>query len=380
MVAALAGCYSPHTYGHCEINCDFANSGVCPGDLQCGENNRCFDPGIGKCDNANADATPSQNCYGVDDPPFARVCVDNPPDTYLFSLSIDTTLGSSDCMNPTGVDDAYCLIYARTLVVEDLKVRGKRPLVLIGTTSLTVKDGKTIGAAGVTGDTTTPPAANGCIGASGTAGVGGGGGAGGAAFGNAGGNGGSGTAGVGGTAVSISSTTAIRGGCQGGVGGTSVPNGTRGGNGGGAVYLLGGGMVTVDGTVNVSGAGGSASPAQSGGSGGGSGGMILLWSGGTISIGSAAKLMAMGGSGGSGGGGAQAGSSGKDPDTLGQAVVGGVGGGAAGGNGASRTLAGTAGGGSSSAAGGGGGGSVGLIKTKPAIDTVSRARFDPFPQ
>jgi hypothetical protein len=251
-----------------------------------------------------------------------------------------------------------CVIAAHTVTVNSQLVgTGERPLVLLGTLSITIAITGSIDVSShgnIAGAGADLPGCN-PNGAADNSGGGSGG-----SFGGAGGNGGMG-AGNGASAGATLTLASVRGGCPGGpgTGGSSFGNG---GFGGGAIYLIGGDSLTIDGAIDASGTGGQGSPVTNGGGGGGgSGGLVILDA---PSINLMAMILASGGGGG-GGAGAAAGSNGSDPINSMRANGGDGGNSAArGGRGSGAgMLGGEAGLNSASAAGGGGGGGgAGYVK------------------
>lgn len=382
------GCYSPPSYQHCQLTCDPAAQNACPSGLACGGDGRCYAPASGPCDGTDA-APPADDlapgCFGVDVPPFVRICPSNLVES--SSITLTGSLSTDTCPNDDPAHADLCVIAASKIeIMGTLDVHGSRPLVIVGTQTVDVLGGATVDAAGHNGDSlarSPRPNANVCTAESGlgVAGMeGAAGGAGGVLGGAAGDGGGASIAGA--AAATFTTPTNLRGGCRGGDGGSSgVGMGGRGGNAGGALYLLAG-TVRIAGTINASGGGGRRASSLGGGAGGGAGGMILLWGRTAPAIADTALILALGGGGSTGGGDGSAGALGADPLSVagaGPTFVGsGIGDGGAGGG--YMTMPGQSGrdGGQTTGGGGGGGGSIGVIKSIPPI-TASGLAIAPDP-
>lgn len=344
---------------------------------------------VGTVDAAPPDMVPGGTlCFG---PAGWQVCLDAPPSgSITLSGTLDTD--RSDAANPClahevpswrdALQPDACFIAGDKVGVTSLTVTGRRPLVIVGGSAITVTGlldvgSRRAGPAGAAANSTECQPFKRAPGQ----GTGGGGGAGGS-FGGQAGNGGEGNVGnrQNGQAADadVGDPARLRGGCPGQVGG----NGQAGdaGNGGGAVYLVSGGAITIMGSIDASGAGGRGGAAQNGGSGGGSGGMIVLH-GASIATLTSSLVFATGGGGGGGGAGGGApeaakGVDGHDP-LVGlplQIAAGGAGGqmtNASGGDGgdgfpaAGNSLDGN--GGQQDAGGGGGGGASGFILANQSL-------------
>lgn len=278
-------------------------------------------------------------------PPDARACFGNlvsicltrlPTEPVLFAGSmppLDTGVNTS-CTQVVAQNGgaSLCVVAGTSVTVaSSLTVVGGRPLVLIGTGTVSVTgvldaSSTQIGPRRGAGANPIGCPVNSVAGQGDTAG--GGGGAGGS-FGIAGGNGGDGDtndngqpggiADGGNAAPAQPSPLVLRGGCPGGRGGASAsdrPGGT-GGDGGGAIYLIAGTSITIAGDVFASGAGGGATSTttgiEQGGGGGGAGGMIVLDA---PAIDAPGRVVANGGAGGGGGGLSRGGTPGADGTTT----------------------------------------------------------------
>jgi len=258
------------------------------------------------------------------------------------------------------------VISVHSLTIENgaiLRPTGKRPLVIVSWTDMTVSGTIDVSsaidyaAAGANPTSCDGPAT--LAGTSDANGSGGGGGGALAADGGGGGDGSDGAAlgGVGGSQVSLPGY--LLGGCPGGRGGG--PLGGARGNGGGALHLAARGMMTIDGILNAGGSGaGGSGGSRSGGGGAGSGGLVDLQAD-MVSLGSSAVLVANGGGGG-GGSDNNAASPGEDAHTDATAALGGTREGA-GGDGGDGGYADSPAedGQDATRGGGGGGGGVGFI-------------------
>lgn len=270
--------------------------------------------------------TDASQCYGTG---LVTVCLTTLP-TQGATLATQINTGV-DAMCTQIVTPAagpqLCVIAGTSVTVTGTVVAiGARPLVVIGTQSITIPGTLDVSS------TITPrrrgAGANfsGCV----TTGMvggndrGGGGGGAGGSFGTIGGNGGTGDlnqnnvpAGVASPGVAVAAQptpTFLRGGCSGGTGGqgdnnTGANPGGPPGDSGGAVYLIAGSSITIPGSVFASGAGGGVIPGgggvpgqggfEQGGGGAGAGGMIGLDAP-TVNV--SGRVVANGGGGGGGGG------------------------------------------------------------------------------
>lgn len=321
-------------------------------------------------------------CFGPASAPFQVCITDMPTRDVLLPIVLDTDTDPF-CLDaahqPAAWKDATdaCIVAAVTITSNSTttSVRGKRPLVLLATQTISITQplvAASVRTTGVLGPGANPTD---CMGGSdGMFGVlGASGGGGGASFQTLGGAGGIGNSNTSpaGTPTATGTPSRLRGGCAGTNGGG--PTGAVGapGAGGGAIYLLAGVSITVSSTINASGAGAVAGLATSAGSGGGSGGMIALYA--PMITSSTGMIFANGGGGAGGGDGSTAPSSGADPtlplDQAGGGAKGG-GGGGDGGRGYGNTTDATAGQ-SVSRSGGGGGGGAGYILANVAIGPMA---------
>jgi hypothetical protein len=332
------------------------------------------------------DQPPGAFCYGT----YLSACfATEPTGAVTLSGTVDTATDSRCTVITQAGGPDVCAIAGQTIsVTADTTVVGARPLMLVGTTSITVGAKLDVGSTrtrtGAGGNSALcAPAVNGMttvtlIGASGASGgsflsMGGGGGA------------GNGTgAGMATTAQPAQTTTVLRGGCPGGAGGnTPAPAngvGGAGGAGGGAVYLYAGQTITVTNKIKASGgagAGGSTNGAAGGA--GGSGGMVVLEAQ-TLTL-TGAEINANGGGGGEGTR-TSPGAPGQEDRDWDDTPDGGSGLSTEGGDGGDGAIAAMpakpgmagGGGGGGGAAGGGGGGGIGAIRTK---GTVTGGSFSP---
>lgn len=320
----------------------------------------------------------SPTCFGT----LTSICFTTPPTGDLSLAGTIDTSSDARCTSYSQVGGPdLCVIAGASISVGTVRVHGAKPLVLVGTSSISITtelDASSIG-------TDVGGAANGagCTVTTGQSQINGGGGGGGGGFGVTGAAGGSGSSGaMPGPAGAPIAVTQIRGGCPGGKGGDGeVGAGGRVGASGGAVALLSRGTINVVGGVYASGAGGGAgNPAaanRGAGGGGGSGGLIVL----------EAPMINVTGTvtanGGGGGGGADLGngSSGGDGNRMSYNLVaqGGAneasGKGGTGGDGGYLAIAAKSGfAPSGSGGGGGGGGGVGVIWVHGSI---TGSRFSP---
>ena len=318
---------------------------------------------------ARPDAPPDAvaGCYGVG---IVAVCPDGSI-TGQDQLTVGSTMTLDTSTSPlcepyhlpSGASDtAFCMIGSKAITISAngrLNVTGTKPLVLLGTNSITIDGVLDVSShrGGIAGAASNSAACDNANSAGTQGGPGG-------SFTSIGGDGGAGA--VGGRAAAspaIGMVNALRGGCR-GIDGAG-PNGGAGGRGGGAVALISE-AIRIGGTVNASGAGGSGAGLDSGGGGGGSGGMIVL--DGIVTLVAGARVLANGGGGGEGGGSGNGGNSGTDPTFPLVPANGGGGnasGGGDGGDGAAGSINATDGR-SDTGSGGGGGGAFGVIRVFPS--------------
>jgi hypothetical protein len=307
-------------------------------------------------------------------------------------------VGATTFLGPsTSLEDGDVrALWVNSLEIETgstLRVKGRRPLMIISTGAIRVRGiidvSSALGADEVTYDpgAGADPPSDECSSSSGQVGGDcdeGGGGGGGGGFGGAGAEGGRGAGGrtcdvpggiaggAGGDAVSPPST--IHGGCKGARGGSGDIDMLYGvgGFGGGAVHLVSKSRIEIEGEIRAGGAGGAgAENNKSGGGGGGSGGFIGLEAL-DIDIDPGAILSANGGAGGGGcnNGQAQPGQNGLSSDLPTNGGAGQSSGGA-GGDGGARIERDGRPGVAGDRGGGGGGGGAGFIVTyqaNPAVD------------
>jgi hypothetical protein len=269
----------------------------------------------GDAGDARADAdtreTPDANlCFGS----YVKVCFDAVgdvptapaplPDAVLVEFDTET---STMCDQHNDRKADYCVIAGAGMVIQAghaLRAFGKKPLVLLSTTTITMSGSIDVSSNHSPGATNLGAGANptgmcaGLVEATGNSGGYGG------SFHGAGGVGASAGGGTsGGPAAAMDSfPPSLRGGCPGGNGST-MAGGTpgAGGSGGGAVALVAMTSILVDSEIRASGAGGHGGAGNtSGGGGGGSGGMIVLEAPMVMDTGGA-KVWANGGGGGQGG-------------------------------------------------------------------------------
>ena len=378
-VVVGAGCYhGASDTGDCTISCATA---PCPGDLVCGAHQLCRaqtsaecgmtgTPGMDAASDA-LDAPSGTICYGDG---LLRPCV--PPQTMDLDYNVTTTIDTSSCSTiVSATRGTACVIAARNVTISaDILVTGPMPLLLLGTDSLTIASSGVVDASSHSGATNVDVLGAGSQASCGwTMGNGKGntiskyagssGGAGGS-FGASGGAGGDSGGYLGASAAQATAPTVI-GGCPGGSGGPSGSTaGPAGGAGGGAVYLVTGGTLSISGTINVSGAGGHATPLGSGGAGGGAGGFVGLDA--HIYSATSATIYAIGGGGSCGAGSVVVGSQGSEatgPTATTACTDGTIGGNGGGGGVATGDpgSAGVSGGGAIVGGGGGGGGGGGII-------------------
>ena len=291
----------------------------------------------------------AQSCYGVA-PDLGSYCFMAPP---TGALTLAGTIDTAMCTG--GVLRAgTCLFAANDVIVDDVRVKGITPLVVIAVDTLTVDGtldastaGSSVACAPLPADAT-------------------GGGAGGG-YATLGGRGGNGTGAPGSSSLPVRPLSALAGGCAGG----SVKQGPPGGGAGGAVYLIAGSklQLTSKGAIFANGGGGGGGISMSGGGGGGSGGLIALDA--PEILASVDTLLLADGGGGGGGAGSSAGIAGTTPTSTMPAAGGGPGTGpfgtaGTGGKGGADAAAGSSGTqpanpGLGSYGGGGGGGGVGYI-------------------
>jgi len=329
-------------------------------------------------------------CYGTG---IVKVCFASAPTQPLTigDQTLDTGVPAMCAITVTGGNN-YCVVVATTIsITGTLRATGTKPLVLIGSDTISITGSGSIDAASHrqrppgTPETGAGADANATTCVAGTAATNRGGGAGGS-FTGIGGTGGAGASANAGTPglVAPPPITTLRGGCPGQDGQGTTGSG---GHGGGAVYLIAGTRIDIAGNgINAGGeggGGGAAGPAGGGGGGGGAGGMIGLDAPMVMLTGSA-TLIANGGGGAEGGSGAAAvaGANGSDSITT-AAAAGGKGLTGSGGDGANGSAgpaagAGLPGGAGSNAAGmngggGGGGGGAGIIKAPAGTNFGGKA-------
>jgi hypothetical protein len=328
-----------------------------------------------------------QVCYGTGN---AKVCLDTAPTTGVtLPATIDTTPNAAGSLcaatQPTGWtaggQPQSCFIIGTTITQSgQTLVHGTRPLVLVGSDSITISALLDVAShRNISSGPGSPGTCKAFVGNPGNSSNGGGGGAGGS-FMSGGGDGGKGDNGgvpAGGAATAdATAPTVLRAGCdgqRGGSGGGSNQSGAVG-HGGGVVYLVAGNAITITnmGIINASGSAGTGGAHLTGGSGAGSGGMIKLYAN-TIATGGAI-LFANGAGGASGGDGGNNGGSGVDPTSATTPAAGGTGGGANGGAGfANGTPAVSGSQGSNNNGGGAGGGGGGYVEANLPLNgaTVS---------
>jgi hypothetical protein len=335
---------------------------------------------------ADIDVAPlgARLCFGT--APFAICLATLPPAQLPISstMTINTDT-SSMCVATTSGATNYCVVAAENIMITaKLRGVGGKPLVLLGTDSITVSTASgLIDVASHRGDPERAAGANPmtCMPGSTVGTRAGGSGGSFTGRGGKGGNAAGASGGLGGLAAEGSTTvTTLRGGCA-GQDGDGGGKGT-GGRGGGAVYLIAGNRIDIGGGgINASGEGGGAgvpnAGVSSGAGGGGAGGMIGFDA---PAITCNTSLLANGGGGGEGSGEVQPGSNGADPSETNPAP-GGSGNqiGGNGGDGSSGMAAGPGGdasngssAGGSDGGGGGGGAAAGLIKApaRAALGTL----------
>jgi hypothetical protein len=383
LLVLVPACFHP-SYDHptCGPN------GECPGGLTCNALQVC---------EGGLDASSAQTCFGS----FVTVCfttsadVPKVPAMLPSDLTVEVDTASSPmCDQHNDRKDDYCVVAGAgfTLAVnQSIRGYGKKPLVLLSTTTMRLEATSTIDVHSTRtgGPLAIGAGANPSLCTSGTAPELAGGGYGGS-FGGKGGDGerlpgAAPTSGTAAPALTAPPMMMLRGGCP---GGTGADSGGMGGSGGGAVALIAGTSIEIDGTVNASGAGGRGGPAStSGGGGGGSGGMIVLDAPSITAIGS---LFANGGGGGQGGDGSgtntglgEDGGESPAPSTPAPAGNNSTRDGGAGGPGSAGTklnagaTGGGGGGGSGGGGGGGGGGGAGFIRAPGVTTNISPPSFLP---
>ena len=310
-------------------------------------------------------------------PPDAPSCYGDTSNGSLITVCLQPTIGNgvlNDAINtdtdgrcaslqpPIGPE--VCVIEAVDVTIQgQITVTGKRPLVIVGTHTISITATAVLDASSKLG-LRSGPDSNDMSCTPGTGAGSGGGGAGGS-FGAQGGNGGS----LGDRASGPQIPMFVRGGCA---GSTGTATGQLGGSGpgGGAVYLIAGRSIQVDGVIVADGAGGRVGLTGlsiSGGGGGGAGGLIGLDA---PMVSGSGEIMAVGAGGGEGSPGSTgSAANGDDPSgKFSEIAKGGAisDSGGNGGNGGGFGLAATNGGsgsgsGSDIGGGGGGGGSVGVV-------------------
>lgn len=313
---------------------------------------------------------------------LTRVCLVAFPDsdvTFEMNATIDT--GNADCAETTEPSaDAACVLAGIDVTIGGaaiVRTVGTRPLILLGTRSLTISGRLDASGGGAGSDPGScamgvPP---------GTTLSGGGGGGG--TFGSLGGDGGAsvGRGSAGGAAQNVVVTpTELRGGCPGSGGARS--GGGQGARGGGALELIAP-NITLGGFIDASGGGGTGGMNNdAGGGGGGSGGLIVIAAT-ELTLQATGLVLAQGGGGGGGAGGSGAATSGGQsmaynvggPPGDGYHGAGGTGG--QGGIGATSGPGGTGQEGNLIGGGGGGGGAgVIFLKAPASVD----GQLSPPPQ
>jgi hypothetical protein len=318
------------------------------------------DPGHEPDSQLPSDAT---LCYGdTSDGSLITVCLQPTLNSALLDTAVDTDSDPRCASLTPPVGPEVCVLEAVDITIEgQIALTGRRPLVIVGTHSITIKSTAVLDASSRLGLRNGPDANDStCPGIS-TA-MTGGGGAGGS-FGTIGGNGG----GSGAKAALPQMPIFVRGGCA---GSTDMSAGIQGsGPGGGAVYLIAGASIVIDGVILANGGGGRAPNGSSGdgGGGGGAGGLIGIDAPMVIGSGAVMAVGAGGAEGGPGGPGISA--DGQDPSgQFGDVAKGGAmndNGGNGGNGGGFMSIPTNGGSGSGSApnigGGGGGGGSVGVV-------------------
>ncbi len=318
------------------------------------------------------DAPPAVSCHGG----FELVCLSAAPLSTIDvtgggTFTVDTD-ASTACGAPAAGSSitSACILAAATVNINGtLRATGSKPLILIGTISVTVNGGALIDVS--SRGLERGAGARSCPISSGASGNDGGYGA---SFKTSGGMGGPGGAGSPGPSPSTSALTDLVGGCNGAPGGGTGVNGGAGGAGGGAVLLIGPSVI-INGTINASGGGGSGGAlASAGGGGGGSGGSIVIDSP-NFAFNGGSFLYAQGGGGGEGASLTTAGANGGVAQTPGSAALGGRnvnGQGGDGGNGAISSD-GSAGNSGNDGGGGGGGGAGHIFTTDSNVNASGMA-------
>jgi hypothetical protein len=311
-------------------------------------------------------------CYGdTSAGSLITVCLQPTMNNVVLDTAVDTDHDQRCASLTPPVGPEVCVLEAVDIAIQgQIVLTGHRPLVIVGTHTISIASNATLDASSRLGVRIGPDANDPSCPTVGpaTQGTGGAGGS----FGSLGGNGGGGGAKAGPAQMPIF----VRGGCP---GTTDAASGLQGsGPGGGAVYLIAGASIEIDGVILANGGGGNApnGSGSAGGGGGGAGGLIGLDA--PMVLGSGA-VMAVGGGGGEGGpGGSGSSADGDDPDgKFGHLAKGGAtsDNGGNGGNGAGFGLGATSGGsgsgaGSETGGGGGGGGGVGIVWVRASSFTV----------
>lgn len=289
----------------------------------------------------------ARSCFGAGDYEVCLAPSQIPTMQFTWGTAgtFDTGTGNTGCLATqpaswaaAGQPDACFVVATAVAISANMAVSGTRPLVLLGTETVTITAEIDVAShAGKAGPGA--PAQSGCPAFTITPADndnGGGGGAG-ASFMSQGGPGGDGNAGNspnGAAGAPLANPPLrLRAGCSGQDGGTGHGSAGQGigGVGGGALYVVAGTSITLlaGSIINASGQGGTRAGRQGGGGGGGSGGMIVLHAPAITSSGSI--VLANGGGGSSGGddtgatnGGGEAGED-QDADDPSSAPEGGAG-------------------------------------------------------
>lgn len=322
------------------------------------------------------DAPPGMNCYGS----FESVCLTAAPQgpinvigSSLLPIDTDT---STLCQSPASGSSLgpACILAAATISINGtLRATGSKPLILIGTTSITVNGGSLIDVASRgfergAGARACPPGG----------GAGGNAGGHGASFGTLGGIGGAGGSGMAGGVPQVIALTDLLGGCTGAPGGGSGVTPGLGGLGGGAVLLIGTAVI-INGTINASGGGASGGVTGAGGGGGGGSGGAIVVDSQNVSFNGGAFLYAQGGGGGEGASVTTTGAPGGVAPTPGGPAIGGRNVNSQGGDGGNGAVSSSASGGNSgNDGGGGGGGGAGHIKITDGTFTDGGSTYPPW--
>ena len=313
------------------------------------------------------------SCYGdTSNGSLITVCLQPTLNNATLDTGVNTDTDPRCASLTPPVGPEVCVLEAVDIIIDgQIAVTGKRPLVIVGTHTISIKSTAVVDASSELGmhigpdanDSTCPMIMTGMTG---------GGGAGGS-FGTFGGNGG----GAGAKSPPGQVPIFVRGGCPGSSDATAGLQGS--GPGGGAVYLIAGSTITVDGVILANGGGGRApggSNSVAGGGGGGAGGLVGLDA---PSVTGSGAVMAIGGGGGEGGpAGSGTSADGQDPsgkfDDIANGGATSDNGGNGGNGGGFTSMASSGGSGSGSGSniggGGGGGGSVGVVWVRAKTFTV----------